>query len=167
MQLLQKENGCALFLNVDELHFVKYNFGNPTIRFVIGLLAFVLLTNGALQWVLGNTVAGSILLILGFVCALLFWKRFKMKHQSEGVLKPTSDNTLLVVDTCEKDIYTGKRIHLGHMSECSFTYNFQMTSSAKSLVFQYPNGKIEIVKGNPFGGMSKPFFEQLKNYNLI
>lgn len=167
MQLLKKENGCALFLNADELHFVKYNGTSPTLIFVLGLLGFILFMNGIFQVILGNVGLGSVLLVFGLIPGLLVWQLIKARRKSVSILKPTAENTILVIDTCEKDFYTGKRIHLGHISECSLTYNFQMTSSAKSLILQHPNGKLEIVKGNPFGGKSKPFYSELKKFDLI
>jgi len=166
MKLLAKENGCALFLNADEIHFVEYKAANITVVFVSSLLGGIFLAGGIAQLFTTNLSIASIFIPLG-LAGLYFGYWLKAKNKISNDLTPTAHNTILMVDTCEREVYSGKRIHYGNMQECGFRYAFQMTSSAKALVFEHPTGKIPIVKGNPFGGSNKPFYAELKRYDLI
>lgn len=165
MELIKKEGGYALFKLGDELHFVDFkSSGLYTSIFVFGLIAMITLLNVAIQIFMGKAMVVSALLIPGLICFFLWRKQKKKRHLLE--IKPTSENTILIIDTITSKAFAGDRKLLGKLDAYRFTYDFQLTSSASKLMFYYPEGKMLIAKGNPFGGSHKPFRNELKKFNL-
>ena len=165
MELVKKEGGYALFKSGEELHFVDYKTsGLYTSIFVFGLIALITLLNVVLQLFLGKGLVISALLIPGLIC-LFLWRKQKAKRRMLEVA-PNKDNTVLIVDLSERAVYNSEREKMGTLGQCRFAYQAQLTSSAKKLMFYYPEGNRFIAKGNPFGGGNRPFRNELKKFNL-
>lgn len=166
MELIIKESGNALYQNGDELHFIHYDTDRTyVIAFVLGLISVICLVNG-LVWLFMNwQVAVPMFIVSGIV--LLAWRFIKNKRKRLESNPISAANTVLIINKEDKEAFTGKRIHLGHLKDCRFYYRFRLGSSSKRLVFKHPNGKIDVANGNPFRFVLKPFYKELWNEGLV
>lgn len=125
--------------------------------FVTGLLAFILLANGILQFtdfkfqVAGSSTIGMTFIGAGLVFGLIFWK-VRQYQKKISTIPPHELQTIAILDLENNTLLDHQQNTLAPLNRIWLTRKMQLTSSSPELMLQWDRGSISIAKGNPFSG---------------
>jgi len=164
---LAASSGTVIYENDNKLYITKKPAQwTSTFLFVTGLLAFILLANGVLQLFVfemkipNATNLGIILLALGVLFALIFWR--VMVYRKKINAKPVNElKCICVIDLTGNNLLDGQQNILAPLNEVQLMRKMQLTSSSKQLVLQWNKNTLTIVEGNPFSGGISAFEKTL------
>jgi len=158
MKKLAESSGTVVYENENKLYLTKKPAQwTTTFLFVTGLLSFILLANGFLQlFVFKMEIAGApnmglILLALGILFALIFWRitayRKKLNARPVNELK-----CICIIDLDANNLLNGQQNILAPLKDVQLYRKMQITSSSPELVLKWDKNALTIVEGNPFSG---------------
>jgi len=156
MNILKKQGGFALVEENNQLLFVDFESHYLYLLTYLALLFGVIFGfNGIGHLVLGNTMIGTILTIVGVGAAIIFW----LVQNSRKVKEQLQTRTHKVLATIDKEtkefvLPNAKRYPL---SAVKFNYERVIISSSKFLVARTKDQKVILAKGNPFIFVIEPF----------
>lgn len=158
---LAESSGVALREANGHLYFVDFDAAStPTIVFVCSLLALVFGVNGLVLsgWGLLNHAEGMAPVLTGLagmvLSGLIIWGAVRLRRELAGkrLLPRSALRTLLLIDPAGNAVLDGNGRVVAKLDELRLTLRFQVTSSARCLVAQWPQGEQVLVRGNPFAG---------------
>ncbi len=127
-----------------------------TFLFVTGLLAFILLANGILQFILfkdqtGSTKIGIILIGIAVFVAIIFW-RVWLYQKKIRAMPPHKLKTIAIFDLENNNLLDDQENMLTPLAQVYLMRKMQFGSSSPELLLHWGNDSLSIVRGNPFSG---------------
>lgn len=128
-----------------------------TFLFVTGLLAFILVANGVLQLLVfknedtGSTRLGIILLAIGSVVSLVFW-RVRLYDKKIRAIPLNELKKIALLDFENNNLLDEQLQVITPLKQAWLQRKMQISSSSPELVISWDRGSLSIVKGNPFSG---------------
>jgi hypothetical protein len=131
-----------------------------TFLFVAGLLAFILVANGVLQYFVieppnGSKEAGLILFGIGLVFTIIFW-RVWLYRKKIAAIPFDKLNAIAVIDLENNNLLDGQQRILAPINQVYLKRKMQIGSSSPELMMEWEHGSLSIAKGNPFSGGVSP-----------
>ncbi len=158
--------GYELHEDGPRLSFVHRSTGAyPVALFVLGLLTFILATNGVLLVVLsangqGTLIAGLILLVVAVGAGALIPAVLRRKRAREAL--PVASFVTLVLDRAQGAVTDATGRPLAPLQGVIFRPAFQMASSSSALEICYGGQAHTIARGSPFSGSIDGMSEALR-----
>jgi len=126
--------------------------------YVAGLLTVITLGNGVVQLVIGNVVAGAVLVVLGVSSA--FALRAVVRSRGRAKAAPLDPaNALLVIDLMSRSLLDASGRVLAPLDAVRIERSMQLTSSARALRAVWPDGSMIVYRGDalqPGGSITGP-----------
>jgi hypothetical protein len=156
--ILAASSGTVIFESGKKIYISKRPAQwTQTFLFVVGLLAFILLANGVMQFtVLKDEIAGSSTIGLGLVAgaivfSLIFW-RVRLYQKKINAIPPSKLETIAILDFENNNLLDHQQRVLAPLHQSWISRKMQLTSSSPELILCWNGGSISIAKGNPFSG---------------
>ncbi len=158
MTKLAESSGTVIYEAGNKLYISKRPAQWTTVfLFVTGLLAFILLINGVLQFTVlkdqipGSTKIGTTLILLAVLFITIFW--LVRNYQKKISAIPLHElKNIAVLDFESNNLLDDEQNILSPLNQAWITRKMQVTSSSPELIIQWSHGYISIAKGNPFSG---------------
>lgn len=155
---LAESSGTVIYDRGNKLYITKKPAQwTSTFLFVSGLLAFLFIVNGVLQFFLFKnphgavSVVGIVLTILGFVFVALFWSVLRYRKKINEI--PFDElKKICVIDFTNNNLIDSEENFLCSLNDVKLNRKMQLGSSSPALVFKWNKNKLLIVKGSPFSG---------------
>ena len=153
---LATSSGTIIYENENKLFITrKPAQWTTTFLFVTGLLAFILLVDGFLQFftmkIPDAPNLGLILLGIGALFALIFWR--VMVYRKKINAKPIEElSSICIIDLTANNLLDGRQNILAPLNEVHLVRKMQFTSSSPELLLKWDKHTLSLVQGNPFSG---------------
>ncbi len=157
MTKLAESSGTVVYEDGNKLYISKRPATWTTVfLFITGLLAFILLTNGVLQFVVFESQArsskiGTTLIGVGLVFTILLW-RVWIYHKKIKAISPRDLKIICVFDFENNKLLDVQRNILSPLHLVWIERKMQISSSSPELLLRWDRGYLSIVKGSPFSG---------------
>jgi hypothetical protein len=147
MQVVADNGGSALADDGGRLLFFERRLLPSWLAFVPGLLAVLVLGNGAVQLVLGNLAAAGVLAVLGLAGLLAL--RAVLHSRRRAIAEPLdASSALLALDLDAGVLLDGGGRVLAALDVVRVERSMQVTSSARALRVVWPGGSVVAYRGD-------------------
>lgn len=137
--------------------------GGNVFVFVVGLVAFLLIGNGAVM-IASHVVAGVVMLAVGAglaALAVVFIRR-RAGTRTTSPLQP-----IVVLDLAGGWLLAASGQPIAPLADVQFRKEMQLASSARMLVCTWPpQGRVVVLRGDAFGGSIGPAIDALRSRGL-
>lgn len=155
---LAESSGTVIYDRGNKLYITKKPAQwTSTLLFVTGLLAFLFIVNGILQFFLFKNPHGSVslvgitLTISGIVFVAIFWSILRYRKKINEL--PFNElKKICVVDFTNNNLLDADENILSSLDNVKLDRKMQLGSSSPALIFKWNKNKLVIVKGSPFSG---------------
>lgn len=166
-KILANVGGYAIIEQDGKLIFVNYGTSwLYTFNFILIILCVVTFTNGIIQFIMNNMLAGMLLSSTGIVAVLLLVIGIRVLKKSKK--KPLEKITIIcMVDLITKEFLNKNGQLLVSLDVVRFGRVMQLFSSFYAIQAEWSGGKMIVLRGNPFAGGSAGFIDVLKKNGLM